>query len=307
MKILFLGLFLFLSACASPKVAKERPFLIGVADSGVELSHPMLKGRISVPNVADQVLLKNKSDILDNNGHGTHVTGIIVQNLPKSMNYKIVPFKNIHGSDEKEEECLDDLGISLIVDQAIKRGIKILNFSQTMGEYKDSAYKALKKANDHGIIIVAASGNKALTGGNHVYALDLTSLKRSYEVAKKKEPSIPRLNAYPCAYDLPNVICVGNYMKVGVLSNIRVPDSNYGQDTVHMMAYGEEVSSSCLGGTECKMSGSSMSTPRVTAELAKIWKKNLKLKPQEVISTLLKKLPKDEKLKNLTVTGAFLD
>ena len=297
----FLVSFLILSSAFADS------FKIGVADSGVEISHPLLKTHIEIIEESSQVLLKTPSSISDEHGHGTHVAGILVKNL-SSVDYKIVPFKNITAKNKEDDsDCLEDMGAEKIVDFAIAHNIKVLNFSQTMGEYSDKAYRAFQKANEHGILIVAASGNKSKMGSTMVHALDLSALKRAYEVVKKKDPTVKRINAYPCAFDLPNIVCVGNYIKVGMVSPIRVPESNYGEDTVTLMADGEEVKSSCLNGKECLMSGSSMSTPRVAAELVKLWIKKPEMKPKEVIDALIKKLPKDQGLGKLTITGAFLD
>ncbi len=274
---------------------------IGVVDSGVEQSHPMIESKIEIIDEQSQVLTKNQQSIEDMDGHGTHVIGIIVQGLKKTS-VKIVPFKNIDGSysEETKKNIKDNMGVPEIIEFAIKHKIKVLNFSQTYPFFQEEVFQALKKANDHGILIVAAAGNQKI---------NLSTLEKVY-LARGKNPDLvdsrPQANSFPCAYKLENIICVGNYEKVGK-KIIRVPESNFGKTMIDVMSYGQEVSSSCLNHGRCKMSGSSMSAPRVTVEAVKIWKKNPKLNPVEVKQALIKKLPKDNRLLGLTKDGSFLD
>lgn len=292
-------LFFFISS-----IATAEPFRVGVVDTGVEVKHPHIQKTLEIIDEAKQVLTNApKASLEDMEGHGTHVAGIIVKSLKNTKNVKIVPFKNIEGTYDgtKDQLVKKDMGVPEIVDFSIEHNIKILNFSQTYPFYNEAVFQALKKAKDHGILIVSASGNQAI---------NLSSLEKVYKM-KQDNPELadgkPEANAYPCAYKLENIICVGNYMKVGTKNPTRVPVSNFGQNHIDIMAYGENVKSSCLLGSYCELSGSSMSVPRVVGEAVKIWLKNPKLTPEEVKASLIKTLPKDKKLLGLTKNGAVLD
>ena len=263
----------------------------------------MIETSIEVIDESKQVKTKTVESLEDMNGHGTHVTGIIVKGLKKShTKFKVIPFKNIDGeySEETKKNLKEDMGIEEIVDFAIENKIKILNISQTYPFYNETVFNALKKAGDNGILIIAAAGNQKI---------NLSTMEKVYLMKKetKTDENKPQANSFPCAYKLDNIICVGNYLKVGSKNIIRVPESNFGETMIDVMSYGQDVESSCLMHSKCKMSGSSMSTPRVTVEVAKIWTKNPKMSAVEVKAKLIKSLPKDKKLMSLTKNGSVLD
>ena len=94
-------------------------------------------------------------------------------------------------------------------------------------------------------------------------------------------------NIYPCNYDLPNQICVGSIGKKGLISSF----SNYGSNTVKVLAPGENIFSLTTGTTsppnDCNSSlksetGTSMSAAFVTSAVALLKSKEPNLSISEV-------------------------
>jgi subtilisin family serine protease len=111
------------------------------------------------------------------------------------------------------------------------------------GGYSQALYDAVSRANDAGILFIAAAGN----GG-------------SDQVGDNND----NVASYPSNYDLPNVIAVAAITSSGALSSF----SNYGAKTVDIGAPGSGVWSSTAFNTYSAYSGTSMATPHVTGGAA---------------------------------------
>ena len=133
---------------------------IAIIDSGIDKSHPDLKvagGICVLPSEAYGC----KNDYNDDNGHGTHVAGIIA-----AQNNEIGTVGVAHGASIYAVKALDSIGegttssILAGVDWAIKNKMDIINLSLTT-DVNDLAMKAiLDKAYKAGILIVGAAGNQ---------------------------------------------------------------------------------------------------------------------------------------------------
>lgn len=140
---------------------------IAVFDTGI-FPHPDFSIRIK--SMKDYV--RDKDGFYDDNGHGTHVSGIIAGNgsasdglycgiAPKGelFIYKILN-ENGNGNIKRAIEAIEDCIV-----QSKSSNIRILNFSMGMGktvsiEEKIALLSALEKAWDHGIVVVCAAGNE---------------------------------------------------------------------------------------------------------------------------------------------------
>jgi thermitase len=147
--------------------------VVAVIDSGVDLGHPEFAGRL-LPGF-DYVNWDDTPN--DDNGHGTHVTGIIAAAANNSSgvaglaaNVKILPLK-----------VLDSQGsgayynIATALRRAADSGVQVINLS--LGGFSDDALlqDAIKYATDRNIFVAAAAGNCAqggsecATGVNPIY------------------------------------------------------------------------------------------------------------------------------------------
>ena len=202
---------------------------IGLLDTGIDYTHPELatnyKGGYDFVN--------NDNSPMDDNGHGTHVAGIIAAAKDGKGVVGIAPDAEIYAlkvSDENGEGSFSGLvkGISW----SVEHDMDIVSMSLT-GE---GGSKALKKAieiayNEHNITLVAAVGN----GKGDVL--------------------------YPAAYK--EVIGVGSVSENNTLSSF----SRTGNE-VELVAPGNEIKSTATGGGYRLLSGTSMATPFVTGAIA---------------------------------------
>lgn len=143
--------------------------VVAVLDTGVNLSHPELAGRLALPGY--NVLFPANPPNDDNdwigssfmNGHGTHVAGIIaaeannsaaIAGLGWESRIKIMPIK-----------VLDNLGggtladIATGIDWAVANGAAIINLSMETTSYSSLMETSILTAQGAGLLVVAAAGN----------------------------------------------------------------------------------------------------------------------------------------------------
>lgn len=150
-----------------PSTSSGNGVRIAIVDTGIDYKHPDLKvdgGKC----VLDLVIDSNacSKSYMDDNGHGTHVAGIIAAQNNTIGILGVAPDVNIFGV-----KALDSAGegmtSSLIaaIDWSIQNKMDIINLSLTTPD-DDPALKAvINKAYDQGILVVAAAGNqKHITG-----------------------------------------------------------------------------------------------------------------------------------------------
>lgn len=122
---------------------------IAVIDSGVEINHEFLKGRV-VDSGVD--VINNSGTANDDRGHGTHVAGIIVSNTLDNVTVHAYKALNNKGSGTAAQ-------VSLAIDAAIEDGVDIINLSLTMQGISETLHAAVKKAYDAGVCVIVAAGN----------------------------------------------------------------------------------------------------------------------------------------------------
>lgn len=144
-----------------PTTIGDPGIVVAVIDSGVELTHPDLVG---VPVVAPRNEIWNNTDVTDDNGHGTHVTGTILARTDNGEGIAgIAP-----GASLMPIKVLDETGMGFFsdvldgVDWARTHGADVVNLS--LGGILEPAQVALIQptftaARAAGILVVAASGN----------------------------------------------------------------------------------------------------------------------------------------------------
>ncbi len=249
-----------------PSIGISDPKLkIAVLDTGVDYMHNELKDYIvNAPIESINRLDEDKScypddpigwNFIDDNnnpfddmkdGHGTHIAGIIVDNISKVYQgeFGILPVKT-H----------DYKGVGTIftgicgIYYALKKKAQIINGSWGYFGEKNLALKsALEEAKRANVLFIASSGN-----------LDTNSSRRPK----------PHL-FYPAAFDLANIIAVtalDHKTAPPTLPNF----SNYSNVFVDVGAPGDEIISLLPKNGEGKKSGTSMAAPFVTASCAEFF------------------------------------
>ncbi|MBM4763453.1 S8 family peptidase [Bacillus sp. B15-48] len=221
---------------------------IAVIDTGVDLDHPDLVNRL----VEGYNVLGDNSFPDDDNGHGTHVAGIIASETNNREGTagltwfsKIMPIKAMG-----TEGFGTTFDIAKGIIWAVDHGADVLNLS--LGNYKESNVleKAIQYAYNHNVVIIAAAGNDAT-----------------------KQPS------YPAAY--PEVLSVSAVSIDGSLAEF----SNYG-NYINISAPGEYIPSTYFNEQYAALSGTSMAAPHVAGLAGLIKSTNRDLTNKEIMKII---------------------
>ncbi|MEH7326158.1 peptidase S8 [Priestia megaterium] len=224
---------------------KLKDTVIAVADTGVDSSLADLKGVVDTKTSYNYV--DRSSNATDDNGHGTHVAGIIAASANNNYSMaginshaKILPVKILDASGSGDTEQ-----IAYGIKYAVDHGAKVINLSLG-GSYSRVLEYSLKYAYDHNVTVVAASGNDGM-----------------------EELSYPASSAY--------AISVGASNRLDIVSDY----SNYGKG-LDITAPGSDIPSLVPDGNVTYLSGTSMATPHVAAAAGLLLSQNPGLKPKDV-------------------------
>lgn len=201
----------------------------GIIDTGIDLTHPDLKG-----NIKETYSVVDGASADDDNGHGTHVAGIIaaldndigvVGVAPKAEIYSVKAFDKMgRGS------------VSDIIDAlqwCVENKVHVINMSFGIGTNSRALKRAIGAAHRHKIIMVAAAGNSG--------ARDSV--------------------LYPAKY--PEVIAVA-----ASDSKDQAADFSSRGPEVNIIAPGVDVSSTYINEEYKNLSGTSMACPHVVGACA---------------------------------------
>jgi subtilisin family serine protease len=167
---------------------------------------------------------RGQGELNDKHGHGTHISGIIARVAPNAL---IMPLKYY---DPKANEAMGIAHTVHAIEYAIKMKVNIINYSAGGPSANLLERKALEKAREQGILIVAAAGNEAESSDQHRY--------------------------YPADYGMSNILSVTAIDPDRMI----LPTSNFGLATVHLAAPGESILSTIPGGGYAAMTGTSQAT-----------------------------------------------
>ncbi|MGI8588134.1 MAG: S8 family serine peptidase [Chloroflexia bacterium] len=130
---------------------------IAVLDTGIATDHPDFAGRI----IPGHNFVSNNSDVYDDNGHGTHVSGIAsaagnngVGIAGISWQSKILPGKVLNAKGQGSTYDFAQ-GIRWAADN----GARVINISAGADFSTETEHDAIKYARSKGTVIVAAAGN----------------------------------------------------------------------------------------------------------------------------------------------------
>jgi subtilisin family serine protease len=255
--------------------------VVAVLDSGVDYNHEDLVNNIWTRPAAIQPYqdfelgmvedlhgydaINNSGDPFDENGHGTHCAGIIGaeggNNLGiAGVNWKvqIMPLKFMNaGGFGTTKDAIEAINYAINRKQA---GVNVRVISASWGSISRSRAleDVIRRANDAGILFVAASGNNSTDNDRQPH--------------------------YPASYAIPNVISVAALDRNDQLAQF----SNYGARSVHIAAPGKEILSTWLGNDYEEHSGTSMATPVIAGVAALVLARHPNISVAELRSRLLK-------------------
>ncbi len=224
----------------------SNPIIIAIVDTGVDLDHPDLAGKI----VPGYNFVDNNNNPMDNNGHGTHVAGIAAAVANNgvgisgvSWSSKIMPIKALD-----DKGAGNDYLVAQGITWAVDNGANIVNLSFGGIQYSTVLKDAVDYAAQKGVVVIAAAGNEA-GNGNPVF--------------------------YPAALD--NVVAVGatdSFDKHAAFSN-------YGS-YIDISAPGVSVLSTIWDNRYGYMSGTSMAAPFVSGAASLILSLNPRMSRDQV-------------------------
>jgi subtilisin family serine protease len=219
-----------------------RRVVVAVVDTGVQASHPDLKGRV----LKGRDFIDSDRSAGDRNGHGTHVAGVIAARANNKRGIAGLA----HSSRILPVRVLNSAGQGNTVDAAngivwaVNKGADVINLSFAGPDLDPHMQAAVDYAVRRGVVVVAAAGNQGCSGPT----------------------------TYPAA--LPGVIGVAASNRY----NRVAPFSTCGT-AVDVTAPGVSIQSTMIkrpsstlpcsyGRGYCQMSGTSMASPHVAAAAA---------------------------------------
>ena len=237
----------------------SRSVVIGVIDSGVDITHPDLAANIwtnpgeipgngiddegngYIDDVHGWDFVDNDNTPQDGAGHGTHVAGTIgavgnnsvgVAGVNWQVSLMPVRFLGNDGSGSTSG-AIAAINYATMLRRSFGINVVATNNSWGGGGYSSLLEDAIRKSGDAGITFVAAAGNEA-----------------------SDNDAVAR---YPTNYNLPNVISVAAIDDRDALASF----SNYGATTVDIGAPGVSIYSTLPNNSYGTYSGTSMATPHV--------------------------------------------
>lgn len=232
------------------------PSVVAVIDTGLDLTHDVFVNSSAIWTNGNEIpgngidddgngyiddvygwnFVTNTNSPMDDDGHGTHVSGIIlgttqdITAFPLAVaKIRIMPLKFLDSNGSGTTA-----GAIRAIYYAVNNGAKVLNNSWGGGGFSQSLLDAIAYAYDQKVVFVAAAGN-----------------------ASNNNDSSP---TYPANYTVPNVISVAATSDLDGFASF----SNYGSQTVHMGSPGVSIWSTFPGNMYGRSSGTSMATPFVS-------------------------------------------
>lgn len=238
----------------------KKEVVVAIIDTGVDYDHPELKSNMWV-NLAEKNgkrgvdddgngfvddihgydFVGNDSKPDDGYGHGTHCAGIVgashtegkIHGVMKDVSIMAVRMMDNKGRGKLEQSIK-------AVGYAIENGAHVLSNSWGSRGYSEILENLFKKANEKGIIAVAAAGNSRFNNND-------------------ESPT------YPANYNSPNIISVSAFNA----QERHAAYSSYGPQTVHVAAPGTNIISTYIKKRRWKetyrvSSGTSMAAPFVS-------------------------------------------
>ena len=204
---------------------------VGIIDTGIDTDHPELAGRIR-----DGINTVNGGDIEDENGHGTHIAGIIAAEKNGIGVVGVAPKADLYIAKAFSGDGTSNFpSIEKAINWMIDKKVNIVNmsFSSTAG---GKVYTELIRRLHHsGISVICAAGNEGEQGDNTI--------------------------GYPAKF--PETVAVS-----AVDINKHIASFSSKGTSAEICAAGIDIYSTYLNGGYAVLSGTSMAAPIITGAVA---------------------------------------
>lgn len=254
--------------------------VVAVIDSGALMSHPDL-----VDNLSEHAwdFVDNSNYPNDDEGHGTHISGIIGATGNNGIGIAGVNWETgvlpLRVGDGTFSTSLIIDALHYVIDLKVNQGVNIVATNNSYGapSTTNSLLKAIKETQDAGILFIAAAGNDS--------------------------QNLHTTPTYPASYSTGNIISVAATTSSDSLASF----SNYGKSRVHLAAPGVSILSTYSDGLYKLENGTSMAAPFVAGAAALIAAAAPELTWQEIKKIILKSSDPVPALQSKTLTGGRLN
>ncbi|MFE2928579.1 type VII secretion-associated serine protease mycosin [Streptomyces goshikiensis] len=237
------------------KDAKGASIRVAVIDTGVDRANPQLSGAVDTGAGKDYVDPKGGDGTNDTVGHGTKVAGLIAARPQDGTGFvglapeaTIIPIRQNDGQGQGNAKTLGEA-----IDHALSKGAQVINISQDtdvpLTEDSELA-KAVKRAVDAKVVVVASAGNDGLSG--------------------------EKRRTFPAAF--PGVLAVAASDR----NNERAAFSQPG-DFIAVAAPGVDMVSTVPGFGQCVDNGTSFSAPYVAGVAALLRAQHPDWTPEQIV------------------------
>jgi serine protease len=270
--------------------------IVAIIDSGIDYTHPDLQSNLWVnpkevggngidddgngftDDLFGADFLNNDGDPLDDNGHGTHIAGIIAAAGNNAIGTTGVLWKSrIMGLKFSPADGTGGFTSNAIraLNYAVQNGARIVNTSWGSTTADPAVLTAVERAKLQGVIVVASAGNGSTNN-------DTTPF-------------------FPASYSTQT----DNLVAVAATDerNRPAPFSNTGASAVSIFAPGTNILSTKPDGGTTTLSGTSMAAPFVSGALALVWDQNPNWTYREVIDRVLDTAERLPELKGKSKSG----
>lgn len=288
MKNWYKSTLLIITLLISFSAIAEKTINIAVIDTGIDPMHPLFNGKLMVGSTSatkssyglDFSSLNGEVNYrpYDQNGHGTHIAGIIAKINPKAKLH-ILKYYN------PEADGYQNLQATIrALKYAIDNNMDVINYSSGGPEQSPQEAALFKQARDKGILIISAAGNEF----------------RNIDASGSA-------GFYPASYDYENIITVGALDK----KMKKVGSSNWGTRSVDIFAPGKKIKSAFPNFQLAEMTGTSQATAFVTGAVSLILEKKSYLSKEEKFTRVKNMLFKtgyhSNRLKSLCLSSKALN
>ena len=273
---------------------------VALLDTGIQYDHEDLAANIGRDKDGNfgrnLVSVPNATNPMDDNGHGTHLAGIIGAAGDNGLGatginwtVKLLAVKVLDGNGAASIGHII-AGINYVLEQK-SRGLNIRVANMAFGGWTPSVNEpgsdplaiACKALSDAGVLLVAAAGNEgqniARAGGGYKGNM-----------------------IYPAAFAFPEMVTVAAITQNGALAKF----SNFGA-SVDIAAPGYEVRSTALGGKYAALSGTSVASAHVAGAAALLVAVSPELTSEQIKTRLLEYATGHQTLSGKVASGGTLN
>lgn len=277
--------------------------VVAVIDTGIDYTHPDLQANMWTAPAVFSVSIAGSTvtcpagshgfnaitfacNPMDDNQHGTHVSGIIgaagnnslgVVGVNWTTRLMGIKFLDAGGSGYISDAVN---AIEFAIQAKIAFGgaadVRVLSNSWGGGGFSQALLDEINRAADNGMLFVAAAGNNGYDNDRSAF--------------------------YPAGYSAPNLIAVAATDN----NDARASFSNYGARSVQLGAPGVNILSTVLGGQYGTLSGTSMAAPHVSGAAALVLSR-CALDTAALKATLTEQVDLVPDLNATTLSGGRLD